>query len=138
NRTTLHLEGETPLVTSQWEMINGAGGQYAGNGAHFLQYLLIERGGVTASGLLCAQDSNHHREHIVRIESRVNVLYRNKSADHQPRAGQQNHGESKLRAYEQAAQAVAAYAFTRSALSFLQRLTYVGSRGLPCRKDSED
>jgi len=100
-------ETEIPTGRRQVEMIDPANGLDTWDRTDFLKYLLVERPGMPSGSLFCAQNSNHHRKHIVRIKSRINVLQRHKSANHQSGAGQQDDSKSKFRTDQQSAQPVA-------------------------------
>ena len=84
-------------------MIDAAHGLNAGNGADFLKRLLIEGTSMPGTSLLCTLNSNHHGKYIVRIKSRVHILQRHKSTNHQPGAGKQDDRKSKFRTHQQAA-----------------------------------
>ena len=118
-------------------MIDATDRLNSGHCANFLQHHLIEIAGTSRGRLFCSRNTNHHRQHTVRIKTRVHMLQRKKAADHEPRPREQHHSQSKFGAHKKTAQAVPSRTLTGAALPFLQCVTEVDRHRSPGRGHAE-
>ena len=102
-------------------MIDAANRLDARQSAHTIEQLPVEDPASIRVRFLRSGDRHHHREHIVRIESRVDRLERQEAANHQPRSNQQHQRQREFGCDQKTTQTVAAYAVAAAAPALFQR-----------------
>src|SRR5438270_6875320 len=125
-------ERNAPHIACEWKMINCSSGGDARQCADSIESLLVKSRAIGV-GVLGACDGNHHREQVMRIESRIDRLQRSEGANHQPRSRKQDYSEGKLRCDQKPADGATMSAFTHTMCAFLQRLHQVHCRTLKGR-----
>ena len=78
------------------------------------------------------------RQNVVLPEARIEMHDVQQAAQHQPRADQQNAGQTYLRDHQRIAQPALMSAAGRRAAAFVQTLVGVGARGLQRRRQAKE
>ena len=118
-------------------MSDGAGGDHAGDRAHMFIEVPAEAGQLGRTGIEVLLGERHlHREHVLRIQPRIDAQQPRDAFDHEPGAAKHYQRQRHFRRHKRVTQ-MAASALSRSAAAFLERLVHVATQGAERRRQAE-